>query len=237
VVPNTPIHSPFPPQVSWKAKLLQIHADRWEYLHSDFHAAAYALDPEFIDTAGKLDGPTQTGLMNVIKKLSLRDALLAAPDRDAAMLTLNLQSPEVFEREAQAHRELAIYQKNEGIFTERAVLFNAKDLEPSAWWMLYGKHLPLLCSFAQCILSQPAAASAAERNWSIYGSIQSERRTRMGHVVADKLVYCHEAIHLAAKLQDAGYENKPADWDDSDSDSNASRDDDSGSAAILALMA
>ena len=224
-------------QVSWQPKLLQIHADRWEYLHSDMHAAAYALDPEFIATAGKLDGPTQEGLMNVISKLSLRDALLAAEDPDAAVLTLNLKSPEVFQREAQAHRELAIYQRNEGIFTSPSVLFNAKNLEPAAWWGLYAKQLPLLCSFAQVILSQPAAASAAERNWSIYGSIQSERRTRMGHVVADKLVYCHEAIHLAAKLQDAGYENKPAEWDDSDSDSNASRDDDSGSAAILALMA
>ena len=204
MVPNTPTTHTLPTQVSWRPKLLKIHEDRWEYLHSDMHAAAYALDPEFMTTAGKLDGPTQQGLMNVISKLSLRDAILAAEDPEAAVLTITLESSEVFQREAQAHRELAIYQRNEGIFTERAVLFNAKEVEPAMWWGLYAKHLPLLCKFAQVILSQPAAASAAERNWSIYGSIQSERRTRMGHVVADKLVYCHEAIHLGPCSQAPG---------------------------------
>ena len=114
MVPNTPTtHTPT--QVSWRPKLLTIHADRWEYLHSDMHAAAYALDPEFMTTAGKLDGPTQEGLMNVLSKLSLSAmpfSFLSAEDEDAAMLNLTLQSPEVYQRVAQAHRELAVYQRN-----------------------------------------------------------------------------------------------------------------------------
>ena len=93
----------------------------------------------------------------------------------------------------------------------------------SQWWDTYGKHLPLLCSYAKCILAQPAAASAAERNWSIYGLIKSDRRTRLRPVVADKLVYCHEALALHAKLQDAAYRPEPEPWDeDSDEDSDAS---------------
>ena len=36
--------------ISWAPAMAKIHADRWEYLHSDFHAAAYALDPEYLET-------------------------------------------------------------------------------------------------------------------------------------------------------------------------------------------
>ena len=62
-------------------------------------------------------------------------------------------------------------------------------------------------------------ASAAERNWSVYGKIKTEQRSRMGHAVADKLVYCHEALHLKQKLQSAAYQQAAVKWDtDSDSD-------------------
>jgi hypothetical protein len=69
------------------------------------------------------------------------------------------------------------------------VLANAKSVEPAAWWGLYGKHLPLLSSIAPRVLAQPAAASAAERNWSVYGQIQAANKTRMAHRTADKLIY------------------------------------------------
>jgi hypothetical protein len=36
--------------------------------------------------------------------------------------------------------------------------------------------------------------------------------------VANQLVYCHEALHLRATLQGAGYEQEAVKWD-SDSDS------------------
>ena len=45
------------------------------------------------------------------------------------------------------------------------------------------------------VRAQPVCASAAERNWSVYGQIKTPERSRMGHAVGDKLVYCHEAFH------------------------------------------
>ena len=46
-------------------------------------------------------------------------------------------------------------------------------------------------------------------------------------MVADKLVYCHEALPLHAKLQDAAYRPEAEPWDEeSDSDSDASDDKD-----------
>ena len=53
------------------------------------------------------------------------------------------------------------------------------------------------------VLAQPVYASAAERNWSVYGKISSKERNRMGHAVGDKLVYCHEALHLKHVVHDA----------------------------------
>ena len=100
---------------------------------------------------------------------------------------------------------------------------NAKLMEPSRWWSQYGKHVPLLAAVAQQVLAQPAAASAAERNWSIYGAIQSNNRSRMSHQVADKLVYCHETMHTQLRVQSAGWSPDVVKWD-SDDDSDAEDD-------------
>ena len=78
---------------------------------------------------------------------------------------------------------------------------------------------------ARRVLAQPICASAAERNWSVYGAIKTASRSRMGHAVADKLVYCHEALHLKAKLQKASYNQAAEKWD-SDSDSDESDEED-----------
>ena len=51
----------------------------------------------------------------------------------------------------------------------------------------------------------------------------TRERSRMQHARGDKLVYCHEALHLRAKLQGAAYEQKAVKWD-SDTDSDESDD-------------
>ena len=51
----------------------------------------------------------------------------------------------------------------------------------------------------------------------------TKERSRMSHGVGDKLVYCHEALHLQKKLQTASYKAKVEEWD-SDSDSAESED-------------
>ena len=58
----------------------------------------------------------------------------------------------------------------------------------------------------------------------------NERAMPMGHATGDKLVYCHEAIHLRNKLQKAGYKQKIEKWD-SDEES----DEDSEDEADLAV--
>ena len=76
------------------------------------------------------------------------------------------------------------------------------------------------------MLAQPVCASAAERNWSVYGAIKTTARGQMGHAVADKRVYCHEALHLKGKLQTAGYMKQAVEKWDTDSDSDSSDEED-----------
>ena len=117
-------------------------------------------------------------------------------------------------------------------------------MEPAAWWSMYGKLLPLLSSIAPRVLEQAAAASAAERNWSVYGQIQTASKSRMAHKTADKLVYCHEAMHVQLRVQNAGWSPDVERWE-SDEDSDDSGDEREGDeqevalseAAILRLMA
>ena len=100
-------------------------------------------------------------------------------------------------------------------------------MEPAAWWGMYGLHLPLLSSIAPQVLAQPAAASAAERNWSVYGQI---KKTAMAHKTADKLVYCHETMHTQLRMQNAGWSADVEPWegltdDESDDSGNEQAED------------
>ena len=231
-------------KVPWAKTMSEKHAARWEYLHSPFHAAGYALDPEFIELTSDLDGPTMQGLYTVFEKMCLRDAILASEKPDEAWRELSVDSPEVVSRTAQVEREFACYQRHEGIFSRPSVLANAKEMEPAAWWGMYGKHLPLLSMIATNVLGQAASASAAERNWSVYGQIHTTHRSRMAHKTADKLVFCHEAMNMQLRVQSAGWSADVERWasDEDSDDSEVEQDADEcvalpNEASILKLMA
>ena len=75
-------------------------------------------------------------------------------------------------------------------------------------------------SWSVCIDSPPAQSCKHTKH-----QIKTTARSRMGHATGDKLVYCHEALHLTGKLQNAGYAQKTEKWD-SDSDSDQSDEED-----------
>jgi hypothetical protein len=212
---------------SWKEKAAKIHADRWEHLHSEMHSAGYALDPEFMQHASDMDEATQNGIISIrVEKFSLLEEKIEAEKlSSAAANALTSESDKVQDRIAKTMGQLAKYQANDGMFTKPYVIANAKSMAPAVWWATYGKHLPHLAAVARRVLAQPVCASAAERNWSIYGAIKTAARGQMGHAVADKRVYCHEALHLKGKLQTAGYKQVVEKWD-TDSDSDESDDED-----------
>eukprot|EP00966_Prymnesium_polylepis_P073386 1703819-Prymnesium_polylepis.1 len=127
-----------------------------------------------MESAKDVDEATQNGLTNVIEKLCFRDVIAEhKPECQAeARCTLTLDSSVVQDRVPKTMEELAVYQQGEGIFTKSFVVNNAKTMAPAKWWSQYGKHLPRLTSVACRVLAQPCSASAAERNWSVYGKIR-----------------------------------------------------------------
>lgn len=71
---------------SWAKDMGEKHKEeRWEYQHSPFRAAAYALDPEFLETSSTFDATTiMKGLMTVFERSCPRDHIVASYDPDRA---------------------------------------------------------------------------------------------------------------------------------------------------------
>lgn len=206
--------------LTWAPKCAELINERWEYLHSFMHGAGYAFDPEFYENRKDWDEAVQNGVMEICERLCLREAIRVAPDPETAWKTMTTESEEVVALSAQCDMELATFKEGLGTFTKKKTLQNAKDMQPAAWWDNYCKHLPHLSNVARSVLAQVVCSSAAERNWSIYGRIKHKGRSVLGHAKSDKLVYCHEAIHLKNRIQHAGYRSQIQSWD-SDSDSNS----------------
>ena len=64
-------------------------------------------------------------------------------------------------------------------------------------------------------------------------------KASMLHATADKLVYCHETMHVLAKMQDEGWQADTEAWEsDEDSDkSDEEADFDLSEAEVLRIMA
>lgn len=60
---------------------------------------------------------------------------------------------------------------------------------------------------------------------SVYGQIKTKARSRLGHGTGDKLVYCHEALHLQDKMQTAGYKPPVEAWERESSGSSTDEED------------
>ena len=170
--------------------------------------------------------------------MCLRDVMLVTEVEGGDYQLLTITSPSVLERVSQAELEFSAYQRRDGSLSRPTVAMNAKTMEPAAWWSMYCRHLPILSSIAARVLAQPAAASQAERNWSVYGQIKTANKSRMQHATADKLVYCHETMHLQDSLQSASWVADLPRWE-SDSDSGTDEEDgdaDFSEETILLLM-
>lgn len=220
-------------KASWIPKALAVHKSRWEYLHAPMHAAAYALDPANLKIVKNIDEHCQSGLFTVIQRLCIRDVMLqnncdvsSEEGLWHAATTFTASHRAVAQRTAQAEREFALYKSGMSPFNSASAELNARVMKACAWWELYGPQVPVIQGIAQRVLAQVSSAFAAERNWSVYGQVKSERKLRLSHGRADARVYCHESLQLHDKLHRVAVaeEVEWSDSDDSDVDSNVSAD-------------
>jgi Protein of unknown function (DUF 659)/hAT family C-terminal dimerisation region len=156
-----------------KERLLNIVDERWEFMHSPMHAAAYAINPLYINVVADIcdDQELMTGLTAVIEKL--------APSIDSASAAL-LEFGSVYRNEV-------------GSIGSQVALSSIamKGSDPVSWWRTYGHSAKHLRPIAVKVLSQCPFASDCERNWSEYAFIHSKARNRLSLARAEQLVFVH----------------------------------------------
>ncbi|KAL3925898.1 MAG: hypothetical protein SGPRY_003542 [Prymnesium sp.] len=113
------------------AEAARLIEERWEYLHSFMHGAAYAFDPNFFDNRNNWDEATTNGVMDLIERITARDMIQESPDPVKARRELTFYSQAVVERVAAAEVEVSQFCKGLGPFSKKKVRINAKVLEPS----------------------------------------------------------------------------------------------------------
>ena len=196
-------------QVSWANKAKDCFDERWEYIHTPLHAAGYALDPEFLDNTS-LDGWVMDGVYEMCEKM----ALLSVSNKTCTPIEeLCLEDTKMVEFISKAHAQFQDFRDQNGpVFRKPAVVANRRKVSAYKWWQMYCNHMPELQSVAVRVLSQVAAASICERNWSIHGMVHNKRRTRLNPKRAIQLVFIHQTLRLMNSLNDPTWEEDLAPW-------------------------
>jgi hypothetical protein len=160
-------------------------ADRWAYLHNDFYAAAYALNPAFLEhDLSECDAEIMSGFNAVLLKFAGGD--------EHVYSTMNF--------EFESFRRFEGPGKSSG-----------ESMLPHHWWFAYSSEWPTLSPVAMKVLAQCPSSSASERNWSSYDHVVSKDRNRLTPDRAMKLVHCYHnlrSLKLLAEAQEAGKRGK-----------------------------
>ncbi|CAN1797968.1 hypothetical protein LINPERHAP1_LOCUS21498 [Linum perenne] len=69
-------------------------------------------------------------------------------------------------------------------------------LVAAKWWDWFGKDTPIIQKLAIRILSQTAASSGCERNWSVFERIHTKRNNMLDHKRLSDLVFVHYNMRL-----------------------------------------
>ena len=223
--------------VPYAATAKEKYDSRWAYSHSPFFAAAYVLDPEFVDhdqasNQEVMDGFGESlgkiGMLLQVRKLNENGALtkIWQKRREAIKkdLTKTLKDypeyptaetdPEVCSFCAAASAQLSQYRGKKGSFAWPWVFQGAKAMPAYMWWDMHGSSVPELQVVARMILAQPASASICERINSEFAFVKDRRRNRLAHGKANKLVGLFHNLRLLKHMQKVGYAEPAVGWTD-----------------------
>lgn len=194
-----------------RKELYQPFVDRWAMLHTDLHSAGFLLDPEYVGLAQNTNEEVMNGFYQLVEKMFPNA-------HDQVVLTTQLTQ----------------FRSGHGIFGRSIAKTAAGTMPAYQWWTSFGASTPQLQSFAVRVLSQTASSSEAERNWSLFGFVQSQRRCRLNCQTMDKMVFVHANTRLLDKVTDVCYEEPHIDWEldsatESDTDTDTSDSDRQGS--------
>jgi hypothetical protein len=171
-------------------ELYQPFMTRWAMLHTGLHSAGFLLDPEYVNMAQTSNEEVMNGFYELVEKLF--------PDAHDQVLIAN---------------QLTQFRSGHGIFGRPIAKAAAPTMPAYQWWTNFGASVPELQSFAVRVLSQTTTSSEAERNWSLFGFVQSKRRCSLKPSTIDKLVFIHANTRLIDNITAVSYEEPYTQWE------------------------
>ena len=180
------------PWIEYKAEISEAHESRWGYSHCDYHAAGYALDPDFLgdDVNGVNAGEVFEGLLRVIQRTFHDNE--AAQEEDFSQYT--------------------DFRKQRGVFTHQTLRASAKTMAAHEWWEMAAGGVSELRQVAMGVLSKTTSASACERNWSAFDAVRTPKRNRLHHTTLTDLVHVRINLRLQQKRDDLKFTDTVAEW-------------------------
>ena len=225
--------------VPYAEEAVDKHTARWIYAHSPFFAAAYVLDPEFVehDQAGIEE--VMSGFQSTMHKLAilmkvrklqseqephytkiwaerLKD-IRADPSKQLKNYPIYPDAStdaDVRDFCSAANAQLCLYRGKKGAFAWPWVFPSAKDMPAYMWWDQNGASVPELQIVARMVLAQPASASICERINSEFAFVKDRRRNRLSHEKANKLVGLFHNLRLLMRMRKVSYTEPAVGWTD-----------------------
>lgn len=231
-------------RASYKDVCIKAHQERWAYGHSDFAAAAYCLDPEFIEHQQESNEEVMEGFMNVAEKIGiLREVRSKMKESDyytvqwmkrveaignnPSMIKKNDEYPNyptskdaaVADFCSTVNMQLTLYRSKKGTFARPWVIDSAEKQPAYMWWDANGASCTELQYMARLVLSQPASSSICERINSEFAFVKDLRRNRLEHKRSNKLVALFHNLRLMARLKKPNYSEPVVGWNQEDDNS------------------
>ena len=188
--------------------LLAAAESRWNKMHSAWHAAGYALDPEYRNGNHKQMSikEVMSGLKTVIGRIYHKVCVLQIGERMCVMIAVSSPAsvsewvwtsrPPTPSAALQDERKVkkAMAQFKEEFYLMKDpftpdLMLTAKGEAAHTWWLEHGAPIPeQLQHVAVIVLSQVTSSSSSERNWKEFEFVHNKRRNRLGFDRAKELV-------------------------------------------------
>ena len=212
--------------------------DRWVYSHCPFFAAAYVLDPEFVEHDQASLQEVMEGFFETLSKVGVLMKLRKLQSEEGAFTDIWQRRAEAIKADptqqlknyplyptaktdadvktfcAAASAQLSLYRGKKGTFGWPWVFAAAKNMPAYMWWDQNGSSVPELQVVARMVLAQPASASICERINSEFAFIKDRRRNRLSHEKANKLVGLFHNLRLMKRMQKVSYAEPAVAWTD-----------------------
>ncbi len=161
-------------------------------MYNEVQGAAFCLDPEYNYMNHTENQDAYEGLLKMIARTYGKDSPKAAA----------------------AIQQYSTFKNRTGILAWGMIWQAAKNMRAGEWWLQNGGGVKELQKVAVRVLSAPVSSGAGERNWSTFGLIISDLRTRLTSERAEKLVYVHMNGRALRKVKKLDYISDAFEWDE-----------------------